>query len=361
MFANVKVPGFVTGLLLSATFGSVAVAQTISAGSTGPDWASGARNASGDYSFFLSVQGNELDTCQKYSVSDDGLGKTFTWEDIAHPTSRGRQSLRVSKCKNLIYALRTIPDSHHAYASNCQTYVSTGNTTQFDTYYRNMAEELAIFAPDFLIIRVGWELNDDFPWSIARCDTTEKANGYKNTHRKIVNMLRDAFAMRGKSFMVSWNFVRDSAKLKRPLSDLYPGDGYVDTIGVDYYDKKYINWGINNSSDANFREMASRGTTSQPFGLHTWYDFAMSMKKPLSVDEWGIWNSGESFAGGDNDVYIRNMYNFFASHRADTVLTLTKGRVPAIAFENYFNERVHKLGTSLSPKATAAYRALWDD
>ena len=268
--------------------------------------------------------------------------------------------MNVSRCKHLIYALRTIPDSHNAYRSNCQTYVSTGNTTQFDTYYSSMAEELATFAPNFLIIRVGWELNDNFPWSIARCDTTEKANAYKNTHRKIVNMLRAAFAKRGKTFMVSWNFVRDSAKLKRPLSELYPGDSYVDTIGVDYYDRKFANWGLNNSTDAKFREMASRGTTSQPFGLYTWYDFAMSMKKPLSVDEWGVWNSAEAFAGGDNDVYIRNMYNFFNSHRGDTVLT-SKGRVPAIAFENYFNERIHMLGTILNPKATAAYRALWDD
>jgi hypothetical protein len=360
MIAKGKVSGVIAALLLSSAFGSAAIAQTISAGTTGPAWASGARNAAGDYGFFLGVQGNQLDTCQKYSISDDGLGGASTWDDIAHPTARGRQSLNVSKCKYLVYALRIIPESHHAYRSNCQTYVSTGNTTQFDTYYRNMAEELAIFAPDFMIIRVGWELNDDFPWSIARCDTADKVNGYKNTHRKIVNMLRTAFAQRGKTFMVSWNFTRNSAQLKRPLSELYPGDGYVDTIGLDYYDKRFPNWGLNNSTDAKFREMASRGTTSQPFGIYTWYDFAMSMKKPLSFEEWGVWNSADSFAGGDNDVYIRNMYNFFNSHRTDTVLT-SKGRVPAIAFEIYFNERVHKLGTSLNPKATAAYRALWND
>jgi hypothetical protein len=306
------------------------------------------------------VHGNQLDTCQKYSVGANGSSRAYTWNDIAHPTNGGRQSLSVSRCKYLIYALRTIPESHNAYASNCQTYVSTGNTTQFDAYYRSMAEELATFAPEFMVIRVGWELNDDFPWSIARCDTTEKANAYKNTHRKIVDMLRAAFGRMGKTFIVSWNFVRDSAKLKRPLSELYPGDSYVDTIGVDYYDKKFPNWGLNNSTDAKFREMASRGTTSQPFGIYTWYSFAMSMKKPLSVDEWGVWNSADSFAGGDNDVYIRNMYDFFNSRRADTVLT-SKGRVPAIAFEIYFNERVHMLGTGLNPRATAAYRALWDN
>ncbi len=358
MFARRKVSGFVTALLLGSTIGSGAAAQSISAGSTGPRWASGARNAAGNYSFFLGVHKNEMDTCQMYSVGDNGWGGAYSWDDVAHPTNRGRQRLKVGKCNYLIYALRTIPDTHHAYRSNCQTYVSTGNTTQFDSYYRSMAEELAAHAPNFLVIRVGWELNDNFPWSIARCDTTEKVNGYKNTHRKIVDMLRTAFAKKGKKFMVSWNFVRESAKLKRPLSELYPGDAYVDTIGVDYYDRKFANWGLNSTTDAKFKEMASRGTTKQPFGIYTWYDFAMSMKKPLSVDEWGVWNSGDSFAGGDNPVYIRNMYAFFNSHKGDTVAT-SKGRVPAIAFEIYFNERVHMLGTSLNPKATAAYRDLW--
>jgi hypothetical protein len=358
MFAKGNVSGFVAALLLGSMFGSNAVAETISAGTTGPGWASGARNSANNYGFFLSVQGNQIDMCQKSSIADNGWGGARTWDDIAHPTNQGRQSLSVNGCKYLIYALRIIPDSHNAYSSNCQTYVSTGNTTQFDSYYSSMAEELATYAPKFMVIRVGWELNDNFPWSIARCDTAEKANAYKNTHRKIVDMLRAAFTKRGKTFMVSWSFVRESGKLKRPLSELYPGENYVDMIGVDYYDRKFINWGLNNSTDAKFKEMASRGTTNQPFGIYTWYDFAMSMKKPLSVDEWGVWNSTETFAGGDNDVYIRNMYNFFNSHKADTVLT-SNGRAPAIAFESYFNERVHMLGTIQSPKATAAYRAMW--
>jgi hypothetical protein len=360
MPAKGKVSGFVMAVLLSSALGSDAGAETISAGSTGPNWASGARNAAGNYSFFLNVHGNLLDTCQKYSVGDDGWAKAATWNDIAHPTNRGRQSLSVSKCKYLNYSLRTIPESHNAYSSNCQTYVATGNTTKFDSYYKSMAEELATHAPKFLIIRVGWELNENFPWSIARCDTGEKVSGYKNTHRKIVNMLRAAFAKRGKTFAVSWNFVRDSATLKRPLRDLYPGDSYVDIIGVDYYDRKFVNWGLNNSTDANFKEMASRGTTSEPFGIYKWFDFAMSMKKPFSVDEWGVWNSRDTYAGGDNPVYIRNMYNFFSSRKGATVET-TKGRVPAIAYEIYFNESVHMLGTSLNPKATAAYRELWDN
>jgi hypothetical protein len=359
MLVNSKVFGFVAGVLLSGTLAQHAMAASlISVGGTGPGWASGARNASGDFSFFLGVQGNQLDTCQKYSLGDN-RNDAYTWNDIAHPTNRGRQSFYATGCKHIVYALRTVPTSHSAYSSNCQTYVAAGNTTQYDTYYSAMAEELATHAPNFLIIRVGWELNHSFPWSIARCDTTEKVNGYKNTHRKIVSKLRAAFAKRGKTLMVSWSFTRDASALKSSLSELYPGDSYVDTIGVDYYDRRYPSWGLNNSTDAKFQEMANRGTTSEPFGINTWYNYALSVKKPLSVDEWGVWNSGDAFGGGDNPVYIRNMFKFFASHKSDTVQTLTHGQVPAIAFEVYFNEGKHKLNTSLNPKATAAYRELW--
>jgi hypothetical protein len=363
MLAYAKGFGFVTGLLLGSMFASHAVAgETVPEGATGPAWASGARNPAGLLSFFLSVQGNQLDTCQKFSIGDN-RNDAPTWNDIAHPTGRGSQKFTTGGCKHYIYALRTIPSSHSAYSSNCQTYVTAGNTTQFDTYYNSMADELALYAPNFLIIRVGWELNHSFPWSIARCDTTEKVNGYKNTHRKIVNKLRAAFAKRGKTFVVSWSFVRESTKLKRPLTELYPGDSYVDTIGLDYYDRIYPNWGLNNKTDAKFQEMANRGTVSQPFGINTWFAFAKSMKKPFSVDEWGIFNSttnpDPTTHCGDNDVFIRNMFKFFDSHKNETVATLTKGSVPAIAFENYFNSGDHMLGTSKSPKATAAYRALW--
>jgi hypothetical protein len=364
MLGKSKVLGIVSGLLFGSLVTShAAAAPLIPAGSTGPAWASGARNAAGNYSFFLGVQGNQLDACQKFSLGD-GRNDAPTWNDIAHPTSRGRQSLYIGGCKNLLYALRTIPASHSAVTTNCQIYVTTGNTTQFDSYYNNMAEELATFAPNFMVIRVGWELNHSFPWSISRCDTTEKVNGYKNTHRKIVNKLRSAFARRGKTFIVSWSFTRDSAVLRRPLAELFPGDSYVDTIGLDYYDRIFPNWGLNNQTDAKFNEMANRGTVSQPFGIFKWYAFAQSMRKPFSVDEWGIYNTTDPNASptircGDNDVYIRNMFRFFDSHKNHTVTTLTKGTVPAIAFEVYFNERDHMLGTSKSPKATAAYRALW--
>jgi hypothetical protein len=258
MFVKGKVLGCATALLLSSTFGSAAGAQSIPAGTTVPTGRAGHATRLETMASSWALQGNQIDTCQKYSVGDNGSGKAFTWNDIAHPTNGGRQPLYVSKCKNVIYALRTIPESHNAYSSSCKTYVATGTQRSFDAYYRTMAQELATHAPDFLIIRVGWELNHDFPWSIARCDTAEEVNGYKNTHRKSSTCSATLFPGWARNSSCPGVFVRDSAALSRPLSELYPGDSYVDTIAVDYYDRKFNNWGLNNSTDAKFKEMASQ-------------------------------------------------------------------------------------------------------
>ncbi len=327
----------------------------ISPSSTGPDWASGARNSGNQYAFFLDVQKGQLDLCQKYSIGVN-KDKALTWNDIAHPTNMGRQGFNVNGCNQWIYGLRILPqDQDNAVTTNCASYVTAGTTTRFDSYYDSMATELAASAPKFMVIRVGWELNDDFPWSIIKCDTPAKIAAYKKAHQKIVTKLRAAFARQNKSFIVSWSFIRESSKLPRPVQEYFPGDDYVDTVGLDYYDHTYPKTRLSNSTDANFTRMATNGTVDKPFGIETWYAFAQKMKKPFSVDEWGINNPSV----GDNPTYIRGMYNFFNEHKNDTVHTLSDGVQPALGFENYANYGEHMLGTTKSPKASAEYRRLW--
>jgi hypothetical protein len=147
------------------------------------------------------------------------------------------------------------------------------------------------------------------------------------------------------------------------LKAYYPGDGYVDTISVDYYDYNYGN-GIDSSTIERFRSMANRGTVDRPWGINKWFDFAMSMKKPFSVDEWGISNAPSTASYGqrcgDNPAYIRGMAEFFSARAGRTVQT-SKGSQPAIGYENYFHSEKwwSALGTSRSPKATAEYRSRW--
>jgi hypothetical protein len=86
----------------------------------------------------------------------------------------------------------------------------------------------------------------------------------------------------------------------------------------------------------------------------------MSMKKPLSVDEWGIRNSGESFAARDNPVYIPQHV---------TTSSTPTGPIPYKRRRDEFGDRVrellqqgvHMLGTSLTPKPPLPTAELWNN
>jgi len=117
--------------------------------------------------------------------------------------------------------------------------------------------------------------------------------------------------------------------------DSYPGDGYVDVVGVDSYDA-WADWNWQLTGDE---------------GLNDWLAFALAHGKKLSVPEWGLFVTS-NHGNGDNATYIQNMYNFFRANAAN------------LAYEAYFNEPADYIGDSLSnpvqmPLASAKYKSLY--
>ena len=102
----------------------------------------------------------------------------------------------------------------------------------------------------------------------------------------------------------------------------YPGDAYVDSVGVDYYD-----WGIDGAgyptqTGITTTPPAARTAEQQQYtfaageqsddGLNGWALFAAkrTQPKPFLVPEWGLemWLSATSYyGGGDNPYYITHM------------------------------------------------------
>ncbi len=72
-----------------------------------------------------------------------------------------------------------------------------------------------------------------------------------------------------------------------PWTECYPGDDYVDVIGMDSYDQP---------PGVSFTEQIK-----EPYGLQAQVDFAQAHGKPVSYPEWGL------FRNGDNPDYIRQM------------------------------------------------------
>jgi hypothetical protein len=182
------------------------------------------------------------------------------------------------------------------------------------------------------IIRLGWEFNGNwYKW--AAYDPGQFAQCWRQI---VTSAEQTAPALRW-----DWNVNRGPGQSVVDARKAYPGDGYVDIVGVDSYDawpgaRDEAGWAEQYSGD---------------YGLKFWADFAAAHGKRLSVAEWGNYpgpaTAGQS--GGDNPFYINKMVAFFRSQGSN------------LAYEAYFNESASYFAGAIFaptqvPSAAAAYR-----
>ena len=177
------------------------------------------------------------------------------------------------------------------------------------------------------IIRLGWEMNGDwYRWAQDDDPGTSPGDGndpgvdpavYAECFRQIVTTVRKV----APNLKFDWTVNRGSSAgmPDDEVYDSYPGDGYVDVVGVDSYDA-WADWNWQLTGDQ---------------GLNDWLAFALAHGKKLSVPEWGLFVTS-NHGNGDNATYIQNMYNFFRANAAN------------LAYEAYFNEPADYIGDSLS-------------
>ena len=202
----------------------------------------------------------------------------------------------------------------------------------FDGYYTQYAQKLANSGRKDMIVRVGWETNDPGP-----CYGGDDPVNFVATFRRIVDILRK----HNPTITTEWNNLKDGKG--GSVLDMYPGDGWVDIIGVNFYD----NWPALNTEEI-WAAQYNRTRYGGPRGIGAWLSFAKSRGKKFSCSEWGI-SVGSSPGATDNPLYIRKMFEFFSTNAAH------------IAYENYFNQRAkHQIYPGdVNPKASAEYKRLW--
>jgi hypothetical protein len=147
--------------------------------------------------------------------------------------------------------------------------LGTAATGAYNQHYLHAAQQIAAHDPN-AIIRVGWEMNGDhwFPWAAA-----DNPSGYIGAYRQLV----DTFRSVSPNFKFDWTpnigtQAIDPAKV-------YPGDAYVDTIGLD------INEGaawVGNKTPAERWDWLLH----QPNGLQWQHDFAAAHGKAMSYPEY---------------------------------------------------------------------------
>lgn len=155
-----------------------------------------------------------------------------------------------------------------------------------DANFRTMGQMISESTTEQEIsIRLGWEMNGNwFPWSAL---AGEAAN-FVSAWQRIVTLLRGIDSR----FKFSWCVSNGQAD----PTTMYPGNTYVDRIGVDVYQfssegtEPYASW---------LNAMTVFGTN-----LTFMRDFAATQGKQLVIDEWGINTDNMEYYVGEMARYI---------------------------------------------------------
>jgi hypothetical protein len=188
------------------------------------------------------------------------------------------------------------------------------------------------------IIRLAWEFNGDWSeWSVSKTNPTT----WVNCFRQVVSAMRST----DPQVRIDWTLNAHSPN----AFENYPGNDYVDIIGIDTYDQ----W------PASLNQASWDSQCNQATGLCSVIRFARSHGKQFSVPEWGLVGSSGTGAGqagqagGDNPFYIQQMYQTF------------RANADVLAYEAYFSDasgaNVHSslINPAEHPNGAATYASLW--
>lgn len=231
------------------------------------------------------------------------------------------------------------------FPENSGASLATCATGAYDGYWRTFGSTLNSTGRQDSIIRMAWQANGNwFEWSASN------ATDYVNCWRHIATAIK---ATADPDPMLDWSInahYSQDPPSHNPL-DIYPGDAYVDSIGLDAYDAY-----PESPTFAAFTQQA------EAVGGITWlYNFARSHGKPFGIGEWGV-ASGSDDGGGDSANYIQWMRDWMSARAGNGLL-----------YEAYFNNcEEGNIGSNIfrplsvscffrNPMSAARYVSLWQN
>jgi len=215
-----------------------------------------------------------------------------------------------------------------------------------DQVFAAVARSLVAHGRGDGMVRVGVESNGSWePWQVTRAT----APAYRAAFRRIVTVMR-AQAPR----LTFWLDLAAGAGLQGQrnrldvLTQLYPGDAYVDGISMDHYDA----YQLAARSAATWRYALAPSTGA---GLADGAAFARAHRKGFAVPEWGLQPVQRRQAGqglGDDPLFVALMHDFFVANR------------DVLVYEAYFNEPAPYIGNAIfspaqNPRSAATYLSLF--
>jgi hypothetical protein len=222
--------------------------------------------------------------------------------------------------------------------------LATGATGAYDAYYRTLAANFVAAGAAGAVIRLGWEFNGtSFTWAAAG-----QSAAFVAYWQHVVTAMR---AVPGARFTFVWD---PNIGGDLPLAAYYPGNAFVDAIGMDVYDSE---WQTYPGATAEFAKL-----TNEPNGLSWLASFASLHGKPIQIPEWGLgWGpsapgsgpitvKGSEVSGGDNPTFVSLMSSWMT---ANHVTEATYWDYGTSAVSNTTNTKtLQALRTALVPIAS---------
>jgi hypothetical protein len=226
----------------------------------------------------------------------------------------------------MVYGVPIVPYSGGSLAE--------GAAGDYDGYFRELAHTLLRVRQPNAILRLGWEFSGGwYPWTVH---SDEEAGQFAAYWRRIVTIMRKV----APQLQFDWNPAIGWAPFDP--ANAYPGNAYVDYIGVDVYDQSWIQ---------DYQDPAARWNDylHGQWSLNWYVQFARAHDKPLSVPEWGLVNREDGHGGGDDPLFVQNMHDWMQQHH--------------VAYEVYFEFNApdgdHALMDGQFPQSADIYRQLF--
>jgi hypothetical protein len=156
-------------------------------------------------------------------------------------------------------------------------------------------------------VRPGWEFNGDwYPWAASG-----QEHDFVGCFRRIVKVMR---AVPEQHFQFIWNVALGPVTF--PAEWAFPGETYVDIVGVNVYDVSsgpdtYPIPDRAGDAERDSRHRAAWQTMYEgDHGLRFWADFAHHRGLRLAIPEWALAALSNGRGGGDNPYFIDRMLDF---------------------------------------------------
>jgi hypothetical protein len=211
--------------------------------------------------------------------------------------------------------------------------LAQGASGAFNSYYVTLAQSLVNAGQSNAYLRLGWEF--DGSWFAWAATTPSAEASFATYFQQIVTAMR---SVPGESFRFVWNPDADAFTTSGySVAAAYPGNAYVDVIGLDDYDQSW----------ATPQTPTNAWSSTQVPALTAAQQFASANGKPMAFCEWGLAIRSDGHGLGDDPYFVNQMVSWMENND--------------VTFESYFDANsggVNSLITGGSfPNSLAAFRA----